>query len=101
MSAYTYYKRLVVSLAGVVGASLLILFRGSFGDAVGATWFWLAVVSDVFEWSISIHPAVFGPLTIAALAAAATRRGASIAATGWFVLNVFGGLWFLSVYDGH
>jgi hypothetical protein len=101
MSVSPYSKRLAISVAIVVGVSSLILLRGSLRDAVTTTWFWFAVVLDLLRWSTDVHPAVFASLTAVILAAAATRRSLSIAATGWFVLNVLGGLWFLSVYDGH
>jgi hypothetical protein len=100
MNASTYPRRLLISLAVVCGACSLIFFRGTFSDAATSTWFWLAVVSDMFKLRLDFHPAVFTIFTAAVLAVAALRRGLSVGVTVWFVLNVLGGLWFLSAYDG-
>ena len=103
MNASNYSKRLLISLAVVCCACSLILIRGTFSDAVMTTWFWPAMILERFSWAgeLDFHPALIGLFTVAVIAVAATRRISSVLATIWFAFNALGGLWFLSVYDGH
>jgi len=91
----------MVSGVVVIAACSLILIRGSLADAAGTTWFWLFVLSDIFDWRLGGHPMMYAAFTAVVLLLASLRRGFSVAATIWFVLNALGGVWFLSVYDGH
>ena len=103
ITGVVYLKRLLFSLAVVGSACSLVLIRGTLLDAVTATWFWPVMILEKLRWApdLDLHPAFIGLLTLAVISVAAVRRMSSVLATSWFAFNALGGLWFLSVYDGH
>ena|SRR5881296_1843614 len=98
----SYLKRLAVSL-GVIGVSLLpILIWHGVSVGVILPWFWLVSLHDIFHVlpSFDLHPVVFAFATLLILVLAASRRVASILATGWFVMNAIAALCVLSSLRG-
>lgn len=101
-------RRFLIELAVIVTSSLcLIAMGGRFYDALVSGWFLPAILLDVikndlprslneFQWHF-----IFPVFTILILWLGSKYRGAAIAVTLWFLLNIYCTISFLLRYYGH